>query len=466
VALALWLGFYTLGIGLAVALLSLPYAQLRFEEVIGFSGLAATLGALSVLLALFPRPQPFQPPSEALDRSAYPQLGQLIDDVARRVGHPAPQDLFLTHDANAFAGSRKRRWLSRHRSVVGVGLVLFEICDRDELASVVAHEMGHHVAGDVALGPWIHRIRRAIAGALERMEGSNFWLHLPFVAYGHLFLRVTRRSSREQELAADALAARTCGAEATGAALARVHRLGPLWEAYWAGEVVPLLELGFRPPLLDGFRMMMKVPKVRQALERLSREADERHPSPADTHPPLADRLLALVASEESRLREPPAEGARAWFDDLEAAELVVVRSVLRDPAMPLTAVTWQEAGEKVWMPHWKKSLEELGDVFDDLTLPRLPVVTADSTLLSDRLPASLAILSPMAQHQRVLSLLGAWLAVHLHGRGFTARAEPGAEVRLEREGTAFEPEAIIRTLADGTLAPADWRARCAAVGL
>jgi Zn-dependent protease with chaperone function len=465
VALALWIGFYVVGIGLAVALLSLPFAQGRVEGTIGLSGLASGLGGLSVLWALFPRFQPFQPPSEALDRAKFPQFGELVDDIARRVGHARPQDLFLTAEANAFAGSRKSGWLSRRRSVVGVGLVLFEICDGDELASVVAHEMGHHFAGDVALGPWIHRIRRAIAGALERMEGSNFWLHLPFVAYGELYLRITRRASREQELAADALAARACGAPATAAALARLHRLAPLWEAYWDGEVVPLLNMGFRPPLLDGFRRMMKLPTVREDLEKIARAADERQPSPVDTHPALAERLLALDSSDDVHRRDPPAEGVRAWFDDPEAAELVVVRSVLKDPATPLATVTWEEAGEKAWIPHWKKAIAELGDAFDDLTLARLPVVTADPTLLSDRLPG-LAVLSPLALRQRVFRLLAAWLAVQLHGRGFTVRAEPGAEVSLVRDGLSIETGATVRALADGTLAPVAWRERCAALGL
>src|SRR5262249_53485350 len=145
-AVLLWLGFYGLGIGLAAALLSLPYAQGRFEGTIGFSGVLCGLGALSVLWALFPRLQRFGPPRGPLDRAAYPRFGGLVSEIAGRVGHPEPQDLFLTPDANAFAGRRKHQWFGSGRPVVGVGLVLFEIFDRAELASVVAHEMGHHSA--------------------------------------------------------------------------------------------------------------------------------------------------------------------------------------------------------------------------------------------------------------------------------------------------------------------------------
>src|SRR5215831_19859986 len=49
VALLLWLGFYGLGVGIAVALLSLPYAQTRFEGQVGLSGILCILAALTVL---------------------------------------------------------------------------------------------------------------------------------------------------------------------------------------------------------------------------------------------------------------------------------------------------------------------------------------------------------------------------------------------------------------------------------
>jgi Zn-dependent protease with chaperone function len=463
VALLLWLGFYGVGIGLAVALLSLPWAQIQFEGSVGISGLLCGLGALSVLWALFPRFEKFVPPSDPLDRAAFPRVSGLISDIANRVGHPEPEELYLTPQANAFAGRRKPNWHSRGRSIVGVGLVLFEIFERDELASVVAHEMGHHRSGDVLMGPWIYRIRRAIGGALDRLGGSSFWLHLPFVGYGALFMRITRRTSREQELAADTLAARVCGSAATATALVRVHHLAPLWDAYWEGEVVPVLNRGFRPPLLEGFRSLLRLPKVREQLATLARKHEDRPPSPTDTHPPLAERLAALGESTGVHAEAAPPEAARHWFDDPDAAELAVVRSVMTNPDRVLPVVSWAEVGEKVWIPHWKKMLAELGDAFDGVTLERLPALALDPIPLGAQMGA-LAIFSPEAERRRLHRLLGAWLAVTLHGAGFTATAEPGAEVRLDRDGLSIEPDAIVSELAAGGIAAAEWQARCAAI--
>jgi Zn-dependent protease with chaperone function len=468
VAVALWFGFYAVGIGVALALFSLPWAQAHFEDGIGFSGFVCAAGGLSVLWALFPRFERFEPPSDPLDGTAFPRVEQLVRDVAVRVGHPNPQDLYLTPDANAFAGRRRRVWYRRPRTVVGVGLVFFEIFDREELASIVAHEMGHHSAGDVLLGPFIYRIRRAIGNALERLEGSSFWLHLPFVGYGELFLRVTRRTSREQELAADALASRISGRAATGRALSRLHELGPLWDAYWQEDVLPVLTCGFRPPLLDGFRHMLASPVIREDISTSARKMRDRAPSPTDTHPSLAERLAALGAVGGISEERPPArpDGARAWFDDVDAAELVVVRSILKDPSRELTFVKWDDVGETVWMPRWKKALADLEGALSFVTMTGLADLARDPSRLLEGLPRGLALLSPQAERRQVLRLLGTWLSVTLHDRGFRAHTAPGVEVRLERDGVSLEPNAILRALIDGRLGREEWRARCAELGL
>ena len=420
---------------------------------------------MGLLWALFPRFEKFDPPSPALDRKTVPRLAELVDDIAARVGHPRPEDLFLTPGANAFAGRHKRQWYQRGRAGVGVGLALFQLCDRDELASVVAHEMGHHSAGDVALGPWIHHIRRSIGGALQHLEGSSFWLHLPFVGYAEIFLRITRRSSREQELAADALAARTCGVNATAAALMRIHRLGPLWDAYWQSEVIPLIVRGFRPPLFEGFSRVLALPAVRDELAAIVRKKDEEAPHPHDTHPLLAERLTALDTSEETANHAPPELGARAWFDDLDTVEQVVVRSVLKNPDRELAPIAWDDVGEKVWIPHWREVLSELDGALRGVSLSALPALVKIRRSWSRGCRAGWRSVA-QAERQRARHLLRAWLSVRLHDAGFAARTEPGAAVHFERNGATLEPDAVLRELADGKLTAEEWHARCAAVGL
>jgi hypothetical protein len=111
-----------------------------------------------------------------------------------------------------------------------------------------------------------------------------------------------------------------------------------------------------------------------------------------------------------------------------------------------------------------EKDVGEFEGAFEGVTLERLPALALDPTPLASQLGA-LAILSPEAERRRMHRLLGAWLAVTLHGAGFTATAEPGAEVRLDRDGLSIEPDTVVRDLGAGNIAAADWQTRCTALG-
>ena len=47
------------------------------------------------------------------------------------------------------------------------------------------------------------------------------------------------------------------------------------------------------------------------------------------------------------------------------------------------------------------------------------------------------------------MRVLHAWLCVQLHERGFRVETEPGAAIRLTRDGDSFDPEGTIRALAE-----------------
>src|SRR4029079_16607628 len=114
------------------------------------------------------------------------RLQAFVREAARRAGSPPPDRLHVFHEANAFAAIHRPKLFAKRDSIVGIGLPLLAVLSENEAMSVLAHEMGHHVAGDVKLGPWVHKTRRALARTADRLEGSSFWLHLPFVAYAEL----------------------------------------------------------------------------------------------------------------------------------------------------------------------------------------------------------------------------------------------------------------------------------------
>jgi hypothetical protein len=68
-----------------------------------------------------------------------------------------------------------------------------------------------------------------------------------------MFLRLTHAISRQQELLADALAARTVHPLVMASALRRTTGLAPAFRSYWQFEVTPALNAGCLPPIMAGF---------------------------------------------------------------------------------------------------------------------------------------------------------------------------------------------------------------------
>ncbi|WP_437611278.1 M48 family metallopeptidase [Sorangium sp. So ce834] len=461
--LGMAVGFYLLAAGIALGLLWVPYAQSEYGDGIEPSGFLCGAGALWVAWGLVPRRPRAHDPGVPLGEGRHPRLQSLIRDVAARAGHATPADIHLFHDANAFTAVRREAWL-RSRTVVGAGLPLLAWLSRSELESVIAHEFGHHVSGDLALGPWVHRTRRTIGGALDHLDGSSFWLHLPFVAYAELFVRSSSGISRAQELEADAVAARIAGRGPTARALRITHEKGPLWSAYLEMEVLPVVSAGRSPPLLEGFRWFEGAVTAEQGAlaERRAERAGETS-SVYDTHPSLSERLAALGAEAGG-----PEPGAHCLdlLDDVVAAEEAVLRSLLVDPSRPLPRITWADVTREVWLPRWRQQLEAHREHFRELRPSQLPEALAQIDAWAERTRVGLALLSPAAERRRVTGLFSVWLAVALAELGFELDGLPGAPVRARRGEQALEPFLVVRRLLDGKIDAGAWRARCAEAGV
>jgi len=464
--IVLWAGFWGLGLALGGALLSLPIVELAYQGTLTFSGVLAGLGGLTVLGALRPRRSWGKREGasrEPLRREDVPALAEFVDSVARRARAVPPDRIALADHATAYA-STQRRWISRRREV-GVGLPLFALLGRDELAAVLAHELGHHLGGDTALGPWVHRTRRSLGAALFALEESSFFLDVPFRAYGAMFLRVSSQISREQERAADRRAAQAFGAGALAGALLKVHRVAPLWDVYFEADVVHVLRRGIRVPLLEGFRRFLAEPDRRPDVARLVEEALHRAPSPWDSHPSLEERLEVLGFAGRARDPAEQLDSSGGCLDLLggeRAAEDAWYRLAVTGSPTPMS---WDELGDKAILP-------ALASVMTELRLPdpaktaiaAVPGLLASGALWKAVRGAATDILSPEAKRQRNRKLVADWLAASLHARGFESQVRPGAHLRLRRGALAVEPADLVERLAGGTLPEVEYLAFCDAV--
>ena len=452
--LGLWLSFWILALGLVAGLLWIPFAQSTYRSSVEFSGLVAGLAGLTLAYALRPRwrSRDRAKPVEPLSRASAALLYAEVERIGRKLGITKPVQIHLVGGATAFI-SGKRNWYGKIDGLdVGIGLPLLGTLSQQELGSVIAHEFGHFVAGDLALGPWVYRVRIALGHTVMALDDSMFFLDVLFRYYGAWFLRLSAGVSRAQEFAADAAAARQFGSRATCDALAKVHLIYPMWSAYFDLELAPALQRGARMPIFEGFRQFTR-PGVRRAeiVAALAR-AEARPNSEFDSHPSLAERIDALrpgkvvgypALSECHDLLGGEAATEAAWYALLEEHQL--------------SKCDWRSFGRDVLQVQVRARFAE--SWMDPLKLPLAELVpmAGDADALWDRLkPEGISFLSPLGKRRHVLAILEEWIIACLDKRGFEAVVQPGLALEMRRDGKTMTPAALLAAALAGTLSAAE----------
>jgi heat shock protein HtpX len=466
-AVLLMVGFYGLALTIAGAMLWVPWAQYQYNDrVNGRILLGALIGAGTILWALVPRIDKFEAPGPRLTPANAPHLFDIINDVAKATSQPRPEDVFLLGDVNAFVTSRGGWMGFGSRRVMGVGLPLIKGLSPAELKSVIAHEFGHYVGGDVALGPWIYKTRATIGRTLHGFR-NNWLLHKIFDAYGRMFMRMTTQISREQEFVADATAARVAGTAPAVSALRRVEVIAPAYATYVNNEVMPVLRAGFLPPVSEGFERYLGDPDTHNAFQEyakqvvLGAEAGE-----FDTHPKTADRIAAL-----ERLKQPERDTNRSTSlllkDPDRHARALLEHDYGKDNVVKLKAIKWDDVGAKVYAQMWEEQTKAHAKWLGALTADQIPsdkkwFLKRGFELAKENDPDAGADYNLGYSIHVLTCAIGALLL----RQGWTIETAPGRPILVVKDGHPFNPRASIAELAEGTLASEAWKTTCASMGI
>jgi Zn-dependent protease with chaperone function len=458
--LALWAGFWLLALTLILFLLWIPFIQLQTHmELSGFVALGA---AFTLAWALRPRSKNKQDgKAEPLSRERAQALYKMVERIGRKLGVLAPVEIHLVGTATAFI-SAKRNWLGRVTHLqVGLGLPLLGTLTEAELGSVIAHEFGHFVGGDLSLGPWVYRTRLALAHTVNELDDSMFFLDILFRGYFTWFLRLSSQVSRQQEYWADATAARCFGIPATRAALEKIHLIDPMWSSYLDHELGPAIGRGARLPIFAGFKRFcqagLRREVVQQAIDWSKLHSDEyRITDQFDSHPSLSDRVAALVPGSKPGL-PPPAQcfallGGEAatealWYDSLELEKA--------------RETDWDRFGAEILQVQVCERFAGSWMDPQQLSLDQLPATVNDLDGLWKRLkPEGVSFLSRGGKHNHVLEILEEWLIACLCHNGFVPQVLPGQELLLQRtlaDGTrqGVQPAKLLAQAQAGTLSAA-----------
>jgi heat shock protein HtpX len=460
-AIVLMVSFYALALGVASGLLWLAYFDLTQARHPTFRIIAfCVVGAGSVLWAILPRRDRFEPPGPRMTAEEQPELFRLIHDVAKATSQAMPKDVYLLNDVNAFVAQRGGIMGVGGRRVMGLGLPLMQALTVDELKGVLAHEFGHYHAGDVALGPWIHKTRVTMLRTIAQLSESV--LRFVFIGFATLFLRVTHAVSRRQEFVADEVAAGVVGSHAMASGLRKVNGAAFAYHTYWYSELVPVMQAGFRPPVSAGFRRYMTRPDMSRLLDTLVKnEEQEGRTDPYDTHPSLRDRVAAL---EQQPSRPPvdsrPAASLLRNVEDCEHRLFVTLGAELSK----LEPLEWPGVSEAVYVPMWRARVKKYGALLRNYTCANPPVTEKALKEIGASIVAADA--GDEARVNAAWRLIVAAYATALLPLGFTAETLPGEEAVLRRGGEEFRPFSELGSVVQGRTTLAAWRERCIALGI
>ncbi len=463
VAVALTIGFYTLAIAVAGALLFAAYAQIAWADDVNGRGLFFCLvGGLVILWSIIPRYERFVAPGPELKPDEHPELFALLRDVAAATHQEMPREVYLIPEVNAYVSYRGA---VSSRRVMGLGLALMQTVSIPQLRAIVAHEFGHYCNDDLAFAGWIYRTRVAIEKTVHRLSSLDFTflvLYFPFRMYAKLFVRITQAISRAQELAADRLAASIAGAEEMVGALVATQRAGYVYQSYYQNEVVPVLSWGFRAPFAAGFARFLTAPSIATYVtEQLERDLEHEETGVDDTHPPLRVRAAELGISPRDVPPCGDAPLAVSLLRELPKLETALVSSFFHEPAQAaaLNDVAWEETGTRVFLPTWKEGATQHAEALREFTAARLP----------DALPYVAKQVNGETEDERTYvaaQAVAAAFAVRLHDLGWMCDASPGKPVAFTRDGRTIEPFAVVQRIHSGELDSTTWRSECESAGL
>lgn len=305
--LACLLVFLVLPLGVLLALL--------FTDVPTAPGLVFLLLPLVVgvalLRALWFR---FVPPEGiALRDDEAPALREEIERLRTIVGAPPLSGILVDGELNAGMATLPRAaGLLGHRHYLVLGLPLLRLLDRDELAAVIAHELGHAGAGSAGFDGWIQRMRLSLLRMLDVDDG-----HVS-TSYGYVMRRAlqwyapyleafVRARGRELEFQADAAAVRATSVEVEASTGLRIELAMQRRAAHADRSLRAIARHQSHPPAQPQAWMSAIDARERRAdpARILAIAARERHAH--DSHPVLARRLEAIGAQPVLREPGPPA---------------------------------------------------------------------------------------------------------------------------------------------------------------
>ncbi len=434
--------FYVLSMVLGIGSLVAGFLLAMEEGLEWIEGSVFLLVAgAALLLGTLPRFDRFRPPGPELNEADYPRLFTAIREVAAKLGHGVPASVYVMPEVDIFVGFRGGMLGFGGKQVMGLGWPFLQALTISEFKAILAHEMGHFDGRDSAFGPRIYRIREALGRLVIRFEEeADPITRLSFSFFSYLFIEHSAKVARRQEYHADALAAQLYGPSVLITGLNKKVGAREAFDFYDDDEIAPILEMGLRVPVINGFAKYLASGSQKEELltaRDFSQCFSDAHAF--ENHPPTGYRVSNVLRFADPKTATE--DGCAAiLLGDLTVLEQAML-SFHSDEAgvLDFPLVLWDELGERFYVPYWQGYLHQFRARFEGLCLGDLPRLYRDPEPLVAGWDIDLRDKTQDEMADLLMYPFRSALGVALSQRGWRVQAVPGERLRAVKEGTFLD---------------------------
>jgi Zn-dependent protease with chaperone function len=314
--------------------------------------------ALLILKSLWVKIPP-PPKGIELKPQQVPQLFELIDELIAGLETPPLHKVLLSEDFNAGIVQRPRLGiLGWQQNYLVLGLPLMHALSPEQFRAVLAHELGHLSGNHSRFAGWIYRVRQTYDQILENLEkshhqGSSVLFEGFFNWYVPFFNAYSFVLARMNEYEADRCAQKFAGTQNAAEALINVAiKSRFLQQSFWP-KIYQQARHKIEPPAKTYTNLLKVITtdiSIDEATTWLDRSLTQKT-SHEDTHPCLADRLIALgyQGAKKHLVPLPPPASTTATQQFLNQ----ILKQVITD-----FDINWKQSVSTSWRQQYAYSQE------------------------------------------------------------------------------------------------------------
>ena len=270
-----------------------------FYIILGLGGLFLVWVTLAGFGAVFSA-TPNLAFGSVLPKSAVPELNDLIAETAKELKVKPPKNVVLGLAPNFYITNAETQVIPAKKRLRGrtvfLSATLCRFLNREELKSIIAHELMHYKGGDLTFTRVFFPIYKTIQSVVAQLDASEnaagIFLQLNLAPLHLAFSNAERRISRKRELAADTGAVSVTSPKALANALSKVVVFSGAWQHALRdnADALAMREISTNPAEAVYGYAVYEFSKsfVDDQFDHFS---ELRMSHPTDTHPTMSERL-------------------------------------------------------------------------------------------------------------------------------------------------------------------------------